>query len=201
MAINTALAALGGTFSAWHIGWDFVRAAGGGIVLGIIAALVLSQIRKRINDPVLDTALSFAAPYVAFVPAEEIHSSGVLSVVVAGLLLGHKAPEIQSATARIAENINWRTVQFLLENTVFLLIGLQLRDVLDAVADEHPSWGAVIGAAAAILVAAIAVRMLYVLLSVVAFKSLWPDGRGAGATVWSSAGPGCAAWSPLLRSS
>ena len=75
----------------------------------------------------LDTTLSFAAPYVAFLPAEEIHASGVLAVVVAGLVLGHNAPVLQSAGSRIAENINWRTVQFLLENVVFLLIGLQIR--------------------------------------------------------------------------
>ena len=57
--------------------------------------------------------------------AEELHASGVIAVVVAGLLLGHKAPIIQTAQSRIAERINWRTIAFLLENTVFLLIGLQ----------------------------------------------------------------------------
>ena len=72
----------------------------------------------------LDTTLSFTAPFVAFLPAQAIHASGVLAVVVTGLLLGHKAPTLQSAASRISESINWATVQFLLENGVFLLIGL-----------------------------------------------------------------------------
>ena len=54
----------------------------------------------------------------------------MLAVVVTGLFLGHKAPTLQTARSRIAENINWRTVQFLLENVVFLLIGLQVRGML-----------------------------------------------------------------------
>ena len=88
---------------------------------------LLARVRRRIEDPVLDTTLSFTAPFVAFLPAEAIHSSGVLAVVVTGLLLGHKAPTLQSATSRLAESTNWATVQFLLENAVFLLIGLQVK--------------------------------------------------------------------------
>ena len=78
----------------------------------------------------MDTAISFLTPFAAFVAAEEIHASGVISVVVAGLLLGHKAPIIQTAQSRITERITWRTVAFVLENTVFLLIGLQLDWIL-----------------------------------------------------------------------
>ena len=104
-------------------------------------AAVLAFIRKRIDDPVLDTTLSFAAPYVAFLPAEEIKASGVLAVVVTGLLLGHKSPQLQSARSRIAENINWRTVQFLLENVVFLLIGLQVRGLVNSVREHLDELG------------------------------------------------------------
>ncbi len=97
---------------------------------------------SSIDDAVLDTTLSFAAPYVAFLPAEEIHASGVLAVVVTGLLLGHKAPVLQTAGSRIAENINWRTVQFLLENVVFLLIGLQVRPISRRRPARAPGAGA-----------------------------------------------------------
>ena len=89
--------------------------------------------RKHVTDPVLDTAISFVVPFATFIVSEELHSSGVVSVVVAGLLLGHKAPILQTAQSRIAERMNWRTIAFFLENTVFMLIGLQadwiLRDV------------------------------------------------------------------------
>jgi CPA1 family monovalent cation:H+ antiporter len=92
VALNTAIAALSATVSPWRIGWDFVRAAGGGLLIGLLAAFVLAQVRRRITDSVLDTTLSFAAPYVAFLPAQEIKASGVLAVVVTGLLLGHRWP-------------------------------------------------------------------------------------------------------------
>ena len=162
VALNTAIAALTATVTPLHVGWDFVRAAGGGLIVGFVAAAVLSFVRRFIEDPVLDTTLSFMAPYVAFLPAEKIHSSGVLAVVVTGLVLGHKAPVLQSAGSRIAENINWRTVQFLLENVVFLLIGLQIRPLIDGVRAEHLAWTQVVPPCAAILAATIVVRALYV---------------------------------------
>jgi len=183
VALNTALAALSASVSPWRIGWEFVRAAGGGLVVGIVAAFVLIQIRKLIDDPVLDTSLSFAAPYVAFLPAEEIHASGVLSVVVAGLLLGHKSPTIQSASSRISENINWRTVQFLLENVVFLLIGLQVRSVVDAVRVEQPDWGKVVSACLLVLAACVVIRMAYIATTVALFKIIHP----ASAWTWPEA--------------
>jgi Na+/H+ antiporter, bacterial form len=167
VALNTAIAALSTSVSAWDVGWDFVRAAGGGLIIGLLAAVVLSVVRRYITDPVLDTTLSFAAPYVAFLPAEEIHASGVLAVVVTGLILGHRAPVLQSAGSRIAENINWRTVQFLLENVVFLLIGLQIRPIVDQV---DLGWTQVLWPCLAVLGATIAARMVWMFGVVAVFR-------------------------------
>ena len=133
VALNTAIAAITGNVIAGRVVLDFGVAAVGGAAVGLAAATVLAMIRKHIQDPVLDTTLSFVAPYLAFLPAQAIHASGALSVVIAGLLLGHKSPVLQTAASRIAEHTNWRTVQFLLENGVFMLIGLQLRGILDDV--------------------------------------------------------------------
>ena len=85
-------------------------AAGGGVAVGLLLYFVIGGVRRRVNDPVIDTSLSLVTPFVAYVAAEEIHGSGVLAVVVAGLLLGHKAPVLQPATSRIAERLNWRTI-------------------------------------------------------------------------------------------
>jgi CPA1 family monovalent cation:H+ antiporter len=162
VALNTAIAALSESVSPVSVGWDFVRAAGGGLLIGLAAATVLSMIRRHLTDSVLDTTLSFAAPYIAFLPAEEINASGVLAVVVTGLLLGHRSPVLQSASSRIAENINWRTVQFLLENVVFLLIGLQVRHLVDQVNGESLPWSQVIPICLAVLAATILARVIYV---------------------------------------
>jgi CPA1 family monovalent cation:H+ antiporter len=161
VALNTAVAALTASVSPWEVGWDFVRAAGGGLLIGLAAAVVLAWVRRRITDAVLDTTLSFAAPYIAFLPAQEVKASGVLAVVVTGLFLGHKAPVLQSASSRIAENINWRTVQFLLENVVFLLIGLQIRPLLTRVIDSDLSWQQVVWPCLAVLGAAIVARIVW----------------------------------------
>ena len=104
--------------------------------IGFVVFVVVAKLRKLITDPVLDTAISFVVPFGAYIAAEEIHASGVIAVVVAGLLLGHKAPIVQTAQSRIAERMNWRTIAFVLENTVFLLIGLQAGWILEDVADS-----------------------------------------------------------------
>jgi monovalent cation/hydrogen antiporter len=172
VALNTAIAAMTSSISPLGVGWDFVRAAGGGLLVGLAAAFVLAMVRRWITDPVLDTTLSFAAPYVAFLPAEEIHASGVLAVVVTGLLLGHKAPVLQSASSRIAENINWRTVQFLLENVVFLLIGLQIRPLINSVRHEDLTWEQVVWPCVVVLVATILARIVWMVLVVGVLRAL-----------------------------
>lgn len=139
VSLRTAAAAVTATatVTVWSVGLDFALAAGGGIAVGLVVAVLLGAARKRVQDPVLDTTLSLVAPFIAYLPAEAIHSSGVLAVVVTGLLLGHKSPVLQSAASRLSEQTYWRTVQFLLENAVFLLIGLQVADIVrDAAADD-----------------------------------------------------------------
>jgi CPA1 family monovalent cation:H+ antiporter len=169
----TALvAAMTSSISPLEVGWDFVRAAGGGLLVGLAAAFVLAMVRRWIDDPVLDTTLSFAAPYVAFLPAQEIHASGVLAVVVTGLLLGHKSVVLQSASSRIAENINWRTVQFLLENVVFLLIGLQVRPLINSVRHENLTWGQVVWPCLVVLGATIAARVVWMFGIAAVFRLL-----------------------------
>jgi CPA1 family monovalent cation:H+ antiporter len=170
VALNTAIAALTHEVTAGRVALDFLIAAGGGILVGVAAAFVLGLIRKHIDDPVLDTTLSFVAPFAAFLPAEEIHASGVLSVVVAGLLLGHKSPVLQSAASRIAENTNWRTVGFVLENVVFLLIGLQVKGIVDDVRHLDTSFSHSLVSCFAILAAAVLARVVWIFGAVGAFR-------------------------------
>jgi monovalent cation/hydrogen antiporter len=133
--LRSAVAATGAGVSLLSVAGDFTLAVVVGAGAGWLVAALATPIRRRVADPVIDTSLSLLAPYVAYLAAEQAGGSGVLAVVVAGLILGHRSPEIQSAASRVTERILWRTVQFLLESTVFLLIGLQLsRLVADALA-------------------------------------------------------------------
>lgn len=162
VALGTAITAMTTSISPAAVLADFVYAAAGGVAIGLATAGLLAIVRRRLTAPVLDTALSFAAPYVAFLPAEQIGTSGVLAVVVAGLVLGHRSPALQSATSRITESINWHTVQFLLENGVSLLIGLQLKDLLATVGAGDLPWSVVVPVCAVTLAATIVARFVYV---------------------------------------
>jgi len=167
VALRTAIAAIGttatvGMGSAGEIGLDFLVAAGGGLLIGILGYLLVAKVRRHLTDPVLDTGISLVVPFATFIAAEEIHASGVVAVVVAGLLLGHKAPILQTAQSRIAERTNWRTLAFMLENTVFLLIGLQARWLVDDVRASTLPAGTIVSACLATLAAVVVLRMAWV---------------------------------------
>lgn len=165
VSLRTALAAAAVGVEAWSVGWDFVVAAGGGVLVGLVGFAVVGWLRKRITEPVLDVGLSFVIPFACFLAAERIHASGVVSVVVAGLLLGHKAPILQTAQSRIAERINWRTIAFLLENTVFALIGLQAQWLLQDLADSSLSGARIVAVCVATVVAVIVLRLVWVFVA------------------------------------
>jgi CPA1 family monovalent cation:H+ antiporter len=162
VALRTAIAALSGGVALGEIGVDFARAAGGGVLVGVAAFLLVAWLRRWVADPLMDTAISFLTPFAAYVAAEEVEASGVISVVVAGLLLGHKAPIIQTAQSRITERITWRTVAFVLENAVFLLIGLQLHWILIDVTESSLSAGRIALVCGATLATVIGVRLVWV---------------------------------------
>ncbi|TVT44053.1 Na+/H+ antiporter [Amycolatopsis rhizosphaerae] len=161
VALRTAIAAIAGSVALWQVGLDFLLAAAGGTAVGLVIGWGAGLLRRRLVDPVLDTAWSFVIPFVAYLPAEAIHGSGVLAVVVAGLMVGQQTPRLLSGPSRLAGLLNWRTIQFLLENTVFLLIGLQLRRLLGEAARSDLSAPAIAAICAAVLVATIAARLVW----------------------------------------
>jgi CPA1 family monovalent cation:H+ antiporter len=162
VALRTSVAALAGGFSLLRASGDFLIAALGGFAVGLVVAFVIGKIRKWVSDPVLDTTVSFITPFISYLAAEQIHASGVLAVVVTGILLGHKSHVIQNAASRISERTNWRTIQYVLENSVFLLIGLQVRGILADVADSELGIGRIATACLAVLVTVMLVRPLWV---------------------------------------
>jgi monovalent cation/hydrogen antiporter len=194
VALTAATAAITSTVTPLEVGLDFLLAAGGGLLIGLAATWLLAMIRRRITDPVLDTTLSFTAPYVAFLPAEAIGASGVLAVVVTGLLLGHKAPKLQSAASRLAEMTNWRTVQFMLENAVFLLIGLQIRPIVEDVRASDLGAGRIALICAVVLVVTILVRIAYVMGAVWVYHHGTPRMR---AKAWSRATGAVVSWAGM----
>jgi len=187
VALNAAIAAIlaasnpsAEPLNGWGILLEFVVAVVVGVGVGFVVGYVLGFIRKRLHSPVLDTSLSLITPFVAFIPAQFLHGSGVLAVVVAGLYLGFRAPVIQSAESRIAEALNWRTIQFLLENAVFLFIGLSLFGIFQEAVSDAPGLWPTIGISAALLVAIFLSRFVWMMFttSVYRFGPRWLRARG-----------------------
>ncbi len=83
-------------------------------------------------------ALSLATPFTAYLIGEELHVSGVLAVVITGLMVGHDTPRAVSGSSRLQTAAVWRLVDFLLEGFVFLLIGQQLPEVIRGL-NEYPT--------------------------------------------------------------
>jgi len=142
---------------------DLLVASLGGVAVGVLAYLAIATIRRHLTEVPADTALSFVAPYLAYVPAEQVGASGVLAVVTAGLLLAHRAPQIQTAPSRLAERINWSSVTFVLENAVFLLIGLQIAVLLHHLERSDQSIGRTLLVGLAVLVTCLVLRPLWMI--------------------------------------
>ncbi len=189
--LRTSAAAIVGAVSFADVAGGFALSAVGGLVVGVVVARVVGFVRRRVTEAVPSTALSFLTPYLAYLPAEGIHASGVLAVVVAGLLLAHRSPVEQTATTRLGQRTNWATIQYLLENVVFLLIGLQVRSVIQHAHDASISWGQIVLGCAAVFVATVLLRPIWILSyrTVLRVRGLNPSGlSGRDAAVLSYAG-------------
>ncbi|MCM0676871.1 Na+/H+ antiporter [Micromonospora phytophila] len=154
-----SLATVGATVGVTEVTVEVVRSTGGGLLIGALGAVLFGFLHKRISDPLLDNALSLIIPFAVAFAAEEIHASAVVAVVVTGLALGHKLPRLMSAASRLQVGAFWRLVRFLLEGLVFLLVGLQLPEVLREL-DEPAGFLAAI--TAAVLVTVFLTRFLWV---------------------------------------
>ncbi len=163
VTLRTAVAALGATVTFTDIARDLALAVVVGPLAGFVVAKLSIAAFRVLTDTVSSTALTFLIPFAAFALAEAFHASGVLAVVVAGLMVGHVTPVVRSAPARISTWMNWLTIEFVLESIVFLLIGLQTRTILAAANDyQVPNW--TIGLVAlAVLAAVIVLRIVYVM--------------------------------------
>lgn len=163
--LRTAIAAgaltASGTFDIWGTIGDFGYAVVVAGALGLLVGVVAVFVRRRLNQPILDTAISFAVPFIAYLPAEELGASGVIAVVVAGIYSGHQSARL-SPQSRVAERLNWRTLQFVLENGVFLLMGAQLAGLVAEIEEGDLAWhfAVLLGVLAALIL--MALRFVFV---------------------------------------
>jgi CPA1 family monovalent cation:H+ antiporter len=132
IAYRYAIAAVAtGAFNLLDATWQFFIVAIGGAILGLAVGFVFKWIHKITPDnPTNDTTLTFLAPFIAYLLAESIHISGVLAVVTAGLYLSWNSSEVFSQQTRLQAYGVWNTVIFILNGIIFILIGLQLPEIM-----------------------------------------------------------------------
>ena len=135
----------------------------GGIAYGLVVAVAIGRVRRRVRDPTIQILITLITPFVAYIPAEEVNVSGVLATVVTGAYLGTRTEGLIQPASRVSGTMFWRTLIFLLESTLFVLLGLELRSIVDDLSGAHSvPWLA--GAAAAVLAAVIAIRLSWELI-------------------------------------
>ena len=149
-----------GSFSAFYTGGLFVVVAGGGIAVGLLVGWIVRQIRRGLDNPPAEITISLLTGYIAFIPAELAGVSPVLAAVTAGVYLGWHTPELTTPQVRLQGVAVWEIVQYLLNALLFVLVGLQLPVVVDALGDF--SAATLLGYAALVSLTVIVLRFGWV---------------------------------------
>ena len=160
VAYRVAVAAVvGGSFSLLDASLEFVGGALGGVAIGLVVGFVVAEIRRRLDDIPTEITISLLTAYAAFIPAHELGLSGVLASVTTGIYLGWLAPELASPQMRLQGFAVWEILVFLLNATLFILIGLQLPVIVDDL--DAYTVGEAIGYSALICAVVIGARFAF----------------------------------------
>jgi CPA1 family monovalent cation:H+ antiporter len=139
--------------SGWHLAWLFLLAYVGGAAAGLATGWLVVQVRHRLDDPLLGNVLTILTPFTAFLLAELIHASGVLAVVVCGLVISQAAPRVIQADARQITVAFWSLSTFLLNAALFVLVGLELQSAVRGLGSGVLARGLVaVGAVTAVII-------------------------------------------------
>ena len=154
--------ATGGAFSLGGAALEFVGVAAGGIVVGVAIGLLSDRVLARLSDSDLTIMLSVLTAYGAYIGAEELHVSGILAAVVAGVYAGYRSPHTLDADVRLNAVAFWSVLVFGLEITLFVLLGLQLPEIVDTLEESGTGVDQLLLPVAAIAAASIVARLLFV---------------------------------------
>jgi CPA1 family monovalent cation:H+ antiporter len=160
VAYSTAVAAAAGMgFGLGHAVGAFATDAAGGIGVGLVVGALLQAVSRRLpDDPLLVTTVTLVYGFAAYLPAERLGVSGVLAAVTCGLVLGRSSDTISTVGARMAGYMFWEVLVFLLNATLFVLVGLQLRTIVE---EQDRSLGELLALGALASVAVVGARLVW----------------------------------------
>jgi CPA1 family monovalent cation:H+ antiporter len=161
-----------GSFSALDAGGDFIVSVLGGVGVGIVIGAMIAWVRARLDNPPVEITIALFSAYFAYLPAEAIGVSGVLAAVTVGIYMGRLTSRLTNATTRIQNLAVWEIVTFLLNAALFVLVGLQLSTIIDALGGL--STGTLIWDGALIAATVILVRIAYVFPLTWIPRLIWP---------------------------
>lgn len=144
------------------------------VVFGIGIGWLGGKVMALLNEPTLQVALSLLVPFAAYVAADQLHGSGVLSVLVCSLWINDQAVGADAVAYRLVGSAFWDVVELLISGVAFGLIGLELASVLNTVGD---SWYSMLADAGLVILVVVAVRLIW-LLPGAALTSRWDRHRG-----------------------
>ncbi len=159
-----------GSYSLLETGGTFVVSALGGVAAGLVVGWLVRQVRRRLDNPPAEITISLMTGYLAFIPAELIGVSAVLAAVTAGVYLGWHTPELTTPQVRLQGEAVWEIVQYLLNAILFVLIGLQLPVVLDALGEIPVAT--LVGYALLVSLTVIGVRFAWVFVVLLAPRAV-----------------------------
>ncbi|MEQ6896487.1 sodium:proton antiporter [Microbacterium sp. KR10-403] len=176
--LRTAVAAIAGGFSVWGAIGTFAWGVIAALIVGAVVGWVVLLLREWIGGAAANTAISFCAPFLAYLPTEHLGGSGLVAAVVAGIVAGQGARRRLLPEQRLSDNLNWRTIEQVLEGAVFLVMGLELRDILEQTIADVGSFGLAVWQGLWLALVALAI----VLLVRTAYVSIvvWGQSRRAG---------------------
>lgn len=158
-ALSIAIGTLGAaTFSVGEAALELVWTALVGIAIGLMLGWLASQARARSGREEIEITSSIVATYGGFLAADLIGASGILASVVAGLVIGSRAPQLGTARTRLQADSFWRVIAYLVESALFLLIGLGFGEVVASLSD---SPAALIGQALLVGLGVLAIRVAW----------------------------------------
>jgi NhaP-type Na+/H+ or K+/H+ antiporter len=180
--LRAAIAGAAASVSLWGVLGNFVFAIAVAGIIGYVVGRLNLMVRARVEEAPVNTVISFAVPFLAAIPAEELGASGLVAAVVAGLVTGQGAARVLSPQHRLSDSQNWRTVELILEGAVFLVMGLELSTIVSDVRANHTGIGTAAGLAVLALLLTLVVRAAYVapLLAGLKFRA----DRGARLKPW-----------------
>ncbi len=159
-AYQVAVAAVGSAFTVADVAWKFSFAVVVGVGIGLAVGWFGTRMLRFTETPVIENTMLLILPFAAYLPADKLGASGVLAVVAAGLVFGRYGSASLTAGARLQQREIWDLIVFLLTGMSFLLVGLELRPILDSLTNRES--GSLVTESLSVVGVVVVIRIIWV---------------------------------------